>query len=1713
MDSSGGAVFVSRALSKILQLSSKKHVALRDACNAALATFESPKSASGPPKDEFSAEKYFLPFRLACETKNTKLMETALDCIQKMIQYGHLSTPGKTDRKFIDSVVETVCGCFDHPDDTVQLQILKALLQAVTSTTFELHEQSLLQTVRTCYNIYLVSKNPVNQTTARATLTQMLNVIFFRMEQAGMPSISRNGSADSVLLKVPSFQETLSPELLVRSILTEIVDKVLHEEDMPKVILPGAAETDGGAVKLGNCIVCGKPATFSCEQTQQPMCSMACKAKNLESLSKNTGKPSSGKAQDNSDEFGAAEPAGAGFGNVFQKDAYLLFRALCKLSMKPLPEGNVPDSVPLRSKLLSLELLQSVLENSVQVNNSVFRNNERFIQAIKQYLCVSLLKNCVYAIPSVFQLCLNLFQILTAHFKDHLKTEVGVFFTNIFLKILESANMAIHQKQMVLNVLYKLCQDPQTIVDLFLNYDCDLEALDIFERMVNDLSKITQTTLSITLDKESNTQELALKSSALHSLTIILKSMVEWSNRPSEPEELSHSESVDSGLGADENGQKGLIKSGSFSGVRRAEDLFAKQKNHKLELEQAVIKFNLYPKKGIKLLIDTQKLDGSPESIAKFFRTTEGLDKTKIGEYLGEGDQFNIHVLYAFVDSMDFKTYGFDDAIRLFLSGFRLPGEAQKIDRMMEKFAERYCKDNPGVFASADTAYVLAYSVIMLNTDAHNPQVRKKMTVEEFIKNNRGINDSADLPREFLEELYNRIQTNEIKMRDEDSPSDPNGLSSPLTKKKTALFHDEVRHMVVRSQNLMKKKSRSKAVFYKATNVQHVLPMFRAAWCPMLAAFSVVLEESDDPAIIAMCLEGFRHAIRIAGFFYMDTERDAFVSSLAKFTYLQSRAVMQPKNIEAIKTLIAIAHTDGNYLLSSWGLVLQSISQLERLQLIGLGAGAGATFSSPGMDDNSSRLGSGSDRGGGGMHSHKVSNVDHLNSQNILEEIDVQSIDRIFTNSANLSSDAIVEFVKALCAVSREEISNVASARVFSLQKIVEIAYFNMGRIRLVWSKIWSHLGDFFISAGCHPNMSIAMYAIDSLRQLSMKFLEKDELSNYQFQKEFLKPFEFIMQNSSSVEIRELVIRCLSQMIQARVSNVRSGWKSMFAVFSAGAADTNDTIVALAFDTTEKIVKENFQTVLDTFVDCVNCLISFGGNKLSTSISMKAIDHVRYCAAKLADGAVCDLQSSTDGPIQFTDDKVHIKLWFPIFTGLSRLINDSRSPVRARALEVLFGTVRTHGSMFHQQLWELIFRGVLIPIFDDVRHTTKAVKEDNEWLKTTCFAALQSLTELFSVFFDTLEFLLNEILDLLKSCITQESEGLARIGVTCLSQLVTSTGDRFSDCTWTTVCTAIQQLFDATAPRQLFTIVPVVHADDPSHQLNDGPSDDPHNINHHSSRSLVGISPRIEPTTPSSNPLSPPPDITHPSSNAGDSRNPSRRGSMKHDADMGLDDSRHDAHAQQAPTAGEGLSNVDFKDIRCKCIVQLLLIQAVGDLVGKHYLSLSVSHLTVLLDALESSYEFARSFNNNIDLRISLWRAGFMNQVPNLLKQEGNGTSTCLRILFRMYGEKDPNLQDRRTVAEPRLIEVCHDVVSNYVSKSNDHSLVAEQQRELVALTSIVTLVLRGFYHLEPDQFEKHMGYFYDLFSALIMSDSLEIRQLLKDLFITKVATLLRTNS
>jgi brefeldin A-inhibited guanine nucleotide-exchange protein len=128
--------------------------------------------------------------------------------------------------------------------------------------------------------------------------------------------------------------------------------------------------------------------------------------------------------------------------------------------------------------------------------------------------------------------------------------------------------------------------------------------------------------------------------------------------------------------------------------------------------------------------------------------------------------------------------------------------------------------------------------------------------------------------------------------------------------------------------------------------------------------------------------------------------------------------------------------------------------------------------------------------------------------------------------------------------------------RMYCLQRLVEIVYYNMKRIRLEWSQIWQILGPHVTRVACHQNSNVAYFALDKLRQLSLKFLDIDELANFKFQREFLRPFEVALENSNS-KIKDMVLTCLHQMIQSKSSKLRSGWRTIFATFKKASLENN----------------------------------------------------------------------------------------------------------------------------------------------------------------------------------------------------------------------------------------------------------------------------------------------------------------------------------------------------------------------------------------------------------------------------------------------------------------------------------------------------------------------------------------------------------------------------
>ncbi|XP_041446950.1 IQ motif and SEC7 domain-containing protein 1 isoform X9 [Xenopus laevis] len=183
--------------------------------------------------------------------------------------------------------------------------------------------------------------------------------------------------------------------------------------------------------------------------------------------------------------------------------------------------------------------------------------------------------------------------------------------------------------------------------------------------------------------------------------------------------------------------------------------------------------FNKKPEKGVQYLIERGFVPDTPVGVAHFLLQRKGLSRQMIGEFLGNRQkQFNRDVLDCVVDEMDFSVMELDEALRKFQAHIRVQGEAQKVERLIEGFSQRYCMCNPGVvrqFRNPDTIFILAFAIILLNTDMYSPNVKpeRKMKLEDFVKNLRGVDDGEDIPRETLVGIYERIRKRELKTNED----------------------------------------------------------------------------------------------------------------------------------------------------------------------------------------------------------------------------------------------------------------------------------------------------------------------------------------------------------------------------------------------------------------------------------------------------------------------------------------------------------------------------------------------------------------------------------------------------------------------------------------------------------------------------------------------------------------------------------------------------------------------------------------------------------------------------------------------------------------------------------------------------------------------------------------------------------------------------------
>ncbi|KAL2267893.1 hypothetical protein VTJ83DRAFT_5170 [Remersonia thermophila] len=1791
-------------------------------------------------------EVVFAPLQLATKSGTIPLTTTALDCIGKLISSSYFAAPppppappspapaaspaetpaeppaaapghdgeaqGPTAQDgasapsagqdaapsmpLIERAIDTICDCFHQGEATppeIQLQIVKSLLAAVLNDKVVVHGAGLLKAVRQVYNVFLLSRNTANQQVAQGTLTQMVGTVFERVKtRLHMKEARAN------LEKLKIGRSSLAVDRADDA--GSQADKPDGEEaaDAGSDATPSSEAVDPAGAKLTLKDLEHRKSFDDSHMGEGP--TMVTQVKTLRKAARSVSEQSAQETLvDETPESLEAED------EAYIRDAYLVFRSFCNLSTKILPPDQLYDfrGQSMRSKLISLHIIHMLLNNHITVFTSpicTIRNTKSnepttFLQAIKYYLCLSITRNGASSVDRVFDVCCDIFWLMLKYMRSSFKNEIEVFLNEIYLALLARRNAPLSQKLSFVGILKRLSEDPRALVEMYLNYDCDRNVDNIFQRIVEDLSKFATANvpispileqqfeenhsrsgpgnewqiknvlppqLSVALisphgDHESEVpKEYVMKRTALDSLVETLRSLVHWS-QPGRPEANGNGADAQSRVSSD---IRASIDPSTSEAASRVDtplppstpvidddpDQLEKVKARKTALTNAIKAFNFKPKHGIKLLIKEGFIPSdSPEDIARFLLREDRLDKAQIGDFLGEGDQKNVEIMHAFVDMMDFSKKRFVDALREFLQAFRLPGEAQKIDRFMLKFANRYMTGNPNAFANADTPYVLAYSVIMLNTDLHSSKVVKRMSKEDFIKNNRGINDNADLPDEYLISIYEDIQKNEIVLKSEREAAAANGLLPAPTGLAAGLgqafsnvgrdlqreaYVQQSEEISLRSEQLFRDLYRSQrrhaakggAKFISATQFKHVGPMFDATWMSFFSTLSSLVQNTHNFDINKLCLEGMKLATKIACLFDLATPREAFISVLKNTANLNNPREMQAKNVEALKVLLDLAQTEGNHLKKSWKDVLLCISQLDRLQLISGGVDESAVPDvsrarfvpppQPRPDTADSRKSTSSKRHRPRAQSGPQGVSLEIALESRSDEV-IKSVDRIFTNTAHLSRDAIIHFARALTEVSWDEIkvsgSN-DSPRTYSLQKIVEISYYNMTRVRFEWSHIWDVLGEHFNRVGCHANTAIVFFALDSLRQLSMRFLEIEELAGFKFQKDFLKPFEHVMSNSSNVQVKDMVLRCLIQMIQARGENIRSGWRTMFGVFTVAAREPYESIVNLAYENVSQVYKTRFGVVVaqGAFTDLIVCLTEFSKNTRFQKKSLQAMETLKSIIPAMLKTPECPL--SQKPPATATAARPDAKsptppssrtsveegFWFPVlFAFHDVLMTGEDLEVRSNALNYFFETLLRYGGGFPSEFWDILWRQQLYPIFMVLRsrpEMTNALNHEelSVWLSTTMIQALRNMITLFTHYFDALEYMLDRFLELLALCICQENDTIARIGSNCLQQLILQNVTKFTPEHWAKIVGAFCELFERTTAYQLFsatTINSTASLSPPPSGLElGGPLSPTADVAPVDEKSL-----KIQEaeTTNGHAPASGASANGEAGSAAESAPGASPAGAASSQPStpaQPLEEFKPTSSLQQQPVVVTAARRRFFNRIISRCVLQLLMIETVNELFSNDavYAQIPSTELLRLMALLKKSFLFARRFNADKELRMRLWREGFMKQPPNLLKQESGSAATYVAILFRMFADASPERQGSRGDVEAALVPLCQDIIRGFTQLDEE-----SQHRNVVAWRPVVVDVLEGYAAFPREAFAKHVKGFYPLVVELLGKD------------------------
>ncbi|KAK2981488.1 hypothetical protein RJ640_002103 [Escallonia rubra] len=1236
---------------------------------------------------------YLQPFLDVIQSDETgaPITGVALSSVYKILTLEILDLDSVHVDDALHLIVDAVTSCrFEVTDpaseEVVLMKILQVLLACMKNkASIKLSNQHVCNIVNTCFRVVhqASSKGELLQRIARHTMHELIRCIFLHL-----PDIDISGQAftQGVVLHA-------NKEVMVLSVSF-------------RCSTCSSAEWHGSSISLQVSLPDGSKQHDNGYVSSEHDAKLSSVASNFSSDTL------AGKVGENVVELGPGKEL-AQSGPQLMMAPYgvpcmvEILHFLCSLLNVTDYIGVGPTSNPIAYDedvpLFALGLINSAIE----LCGSSIGDHPKLLALIQDELFGNLMQFGLSMSPLILSTVCSIVLNLYYHLRMKLKLQLEAFFSCVLLRIAQSKHGASYQQQEVaMETVVDLCRQQTFMVEMYANFDCDISCSNVFEDLASLLSKSTFPV---------NSPLSAMHVLALNGLIAVIHGMAEriGSELPG-PEQAS--------LNLDSYESFWMDECENYEDPNKWVPFVSKMKCIKRKLMIGADHFNRDPKKGLEFLQEMHLLPGppDPQSVACFLRYTSGLDKNLVGDYLGNHDEFCVQVLQEFARTFDFRDMNLDIALRVFLETFRLPGESQKIQRVLEAFAERYYEQSPHILVNKDAALLLSYSLIMLNTDQHNAQVKKKMTEEDFIRNNRHINGGNDLPREYLSELYHSICENEIRM----TPEQVFGFPVMTPSHWIGLMH----------------KSKQTAPFILSDSTGHLdYEMFAVLSGPTIAALSVVFDHVEQEDVLQTCVDGYLDVAKIAASYHLNDVLDDIVVSLCKFTTL-----LRPLSVEesilafgddskarmATVAVFTIANRYGDYIRSGWKNILDCILSLHKLGLLPARLASDAADESESPSD----LERGRPAAGPPPASNKPSlaiprkssglmgrfsqllyldteepapepTEEHLAAhQRSLEIIQKCHIDNIFTDSKFLQAESLSQLSRSLILAAGRSYKGSSSLEdeataVFCLELLIAVTLNNRDRIMLLWQGVYEHIAN-VVQSALMP-CALVEKAVFGLLRICQRLLPyKENLTD-----ELLKSLQLVLKLDARVADAycEPITQEVMRLVKANAMQIRShiGWRTITSLLSITARHPEASEVG--FETLEFIMSDGAHLLPANYVLFVNAARQFAESRVGhVDQSVRSLD-------LMAGSMVCLVRWSFKTK-EAVGEETAIKMyqdigemWLRLVQGLRKVCVDQREEVRNHAVLMLQRCLSVvEGIHLPNELWLQCFDLVIFPLLDDV---------------------------------------------------------------------------------------------------------------------------------------------------------------------------------------------------------------------------------------------------------------------------------------------------------------------------------------------------------------------------------------------------------------------------